>query len=580
METTNVDHFYDVQRQMHSVIQKRKNFERKAGQKLIHVKLKGHEDIANEFKRLAELKARGTYYEVKGSQMQSLIKIDEVQPSKEVQRRIEGTEREIFGLLSAENAKSEVAGINKLIEINLSNCLKVLKERNDVLKTKLSELSKVEADFGENDHYTTDGFLKRDVSTRDSLSKEKQQLETKLSSLEKEVQQSTAGLEESNMLLSEAESKVVTYKGVVDTKRAEIKEQSSSFAETRAQSSANRDLRNEVLCRVLLQRKSLNLDSIDDLKLTATQSLHSRREDIEKELKEKGEKLRLLKLREAELDAEEKTLDATQQSKVAQLEEVKEANVLIDEKIAGIRECNARVARDLETCLEDVANSMDTNCTVWRDRALKNIFNAGALDVGILKNLAFSNKEKYKFPQEQYQIVQSLKPELGMLQAGVENLQDKIKTLTSEIEGLNNKERTIAKQREAKHKEFQDTELIVSRTNGKLARLEQLLNTTTKTTENQLERLAEIIPKTNILSTMEATKKLNLLGQILERVEGSSEVDDVIKKYDTMRREILDEPGKYSPAMAFEFLQREMKIQLELEEKLNRQVANVEMGML
>lgn len=251
---------------------------------------------------------------------------------------------------------------------------------------------------------------------------------------------------------------------------------------------------------------------------------------------------------------------------------MKEANAVLDEKIAGIRDYNARVARDLETCLEDVANSMDTNCTVWRDRALKNIFDAGALDIAILKNVAFSNKEKYKFPQEQYQIVQSLKPELGMLQAGIENLQDKIKSLTSEIEGLNNRERTVAKQRELKHKEFQDTEHLVSRTNGKLARLEQLLSSTTKTTENQLERLAEVLPKTNILETMEATKKHNLLGPILERVEGLSEDDDVIKQYHTMRREILDEPGKYTPAVAFEFLKREMKLQIELEEKLNRQL--------
>jgi len=572
MDATKIDQFFDIQRQMHTVVQKRKNFQRKAGNKLIHVKLKGHEDIANEFKRLARLKMSGTYYEVKGAQMQSLITIDEVQPSKEVQRRIEGTEREIFGLLSAENAKSEVAGIQKLIEINMSNCLKVLKERNDQLKAKLSELSKVEAEFGKSGHYTTDGFLKRDVSTRDNLLQEKQQLENKLSVLEKDVQQSTASLDESNMQLNEAESNVSTFKGVVNTKREEIQKLSNAFAEARAQSSANRDIRNGTLCKVLLQRRALKLDLNDDLKLKATQSLHSKKEDIEKELKEKNEKLRILKLREAELDAEEKTLDASQQTKQAQLEEVKEANAVLDEKIAGIRDCNARVARDLETCLEDVANSMDTNCTVWRDRALKNIFNAGALDVAILKNVAFSNKEKYKFPQEQYQIVQSLKPELGMLQAGVENLQDKIKNLTSEIEGLNNKERTVAKQRELKHKEFQDTEHLVSRTNGKLTRYEQLLSSTTKTTEKQLERLAEILPKTNILTTMEATKKHNLLGPILERIEGSSEVDDVIRQYHTMRREIMDDPVKYPPAMAFEFLQREMKIQIELEEKLNRQL--------
>ena len=323
MEATKIDHFFDVQRQMHTVVQKRTNFQRKAGSKLIHVKLKGHEDIANEFKRLARLKMDGTYYAVKGAQMQSLITVDEIQPSKEVQRRIEGTEREIFGLLSAENAKSEVAGIQKLIEINMSNCLKVLKERNDQLKAKLSELSRVEAEFGKSDHYTTDGFLKRDVDTRNNLLKDKQELENKLSALEKDVQQSTASLDESNMQLSEAESKVATFKGVVNTKREEIQTRNIAFAEARALSSANRDVRNETLCRVLLQRRALKLDLNDDLKLKATQSLHSRREDIEKELKEKSEKLRTLKLKEVELDAEEKALDASQQSTQAQLEEVK-----------------------------------------------------------------------------------------------------------------------------------------------------------------------------------------------------------------------------------------------------------------
>ena len=229
----------------------------------------------------------------------------------------------------------------------------------------------------------------------------------------------------------------------------------------------------------------------------------------------------------------------------------------------------------METCIEDVTNDMDLKCTVWRDRGLKNIFDAGALDVSILKNVAFGNKEKYKYPQEQYQIVQSLKPEIGMLQAGIESLQDKIRNLNSELEGLNNREKTIAKQREAKHKEFKDTEHLVSRTNAKLNRLEQLFTSTVKTTENQLERLADILPKTNIVESMEAAKKHNLLGSILGRVEGVSLVDDVIKQYNTMRQEILENPSKYSPAMAFEFLQREMKIQIELEEKLNRQLSRL-----
>ena len=328
METTKIDHFFDVQRQMQTVVQKRENFQRKAGRKLIHVKLKGHEDIANEFKRLAKLKMSGTYYEVKGAQMQSLITVDEVQPSKEVQRRIEGTEREIFGLLSAENAKSEVAGLQRLVDINMANCLNVLKERNNQLKMKLQELSKVEAEFSQSDHYTTDGFLKRDVNIRDQLVKEKQQLESKLSSLEKDVQQSSASLEESNMQLNEAESKVSTYKGAVNSKREEIQNLNNKFANARAESSSKRDERNATLCRVLLQRRALKLDLNDDLKLKATESLHTKKDDIETQLKEKSEKLKTLKLMEAELDAEEKALDATQQSTYAQLEEVRRCRIV------------------------------------------------------------------------------------------------------------------------------------------------------------------------------------------------------------------------------------------------------------
>lgn len=209
---------------------------------------------------------------------------------------------------------------------------------------------------------------------------------------------------------------------------------------------------------------------------------------------------------------------------------------------------------------------------------MKNIFNAGVLDANIFKNVCFNDKDKYKFCTEQYQIVQSLKPELGMLQGGIESLQHSIRNLKSEIEGQKNKEKYIAKQRDGKHKEFQGTESLVARTHSKLNRLEQLLKSTKKTTENQLERLSELIPKTNILETMEATKKHNLLGPILSKVEGVSTLDDVIKQYHIMRTEILEHPRKYPAATAYEFLLREMPIEIELEQKLNRQLGQITGG--
>lgn len=321
-EAAKLDHFYDVQRQMMAAVQKRKNYQATTGGKLVHVKLKGHEDIANEFKRLVKIKSAGTYYAVKGAQVQSLISIDQIKPSKEVQRRIEGTEREIFSLLSAENAKSQISQDYKLIDININNCMAVLKQENSKLNGQLDLLATVEADFGKSNHYTNDGFLKRDVETRDKLKKDKSVLESKLSALEKVVQQSTATLDEGNMQLNEAEAKVTTFKGVVNNKREEIQKINKSLADARAITSEERNARNDNLCKVLLQRRALNLEINDDLKLKATQSLHARKSDIEKELKGKSEKLRSLKLKESDLGAEEKAVEAARRNKEAELEQV------------------------------------------------------------------------------------------------------------------------------------------------------------------------------------------------------------------------------------------------------------------
>ena len=252
--------------------------------------------------------------------------------------------------------------------------------------------------------------------------------------------------------------------------------------------------------------------------------------------------------------------------------QVKEANNELDKKIAGIREHNACVARDLETCLEDVTADKDPTCIVWRDRVLKCIFQAGLLDIGIVKNVSFSNKSKYKYPTEQYQIIQALKPELGMLQAGISDLKDRISNLKSEISGISSKNKTVDKQRAVKQEEFKKTENLVSRTNTKLARLDLLLNTTTKATEEQLERLVEILPHTNMLETMEAARKEDLLGGVLERLKVAGKGEDEITQYNRMKEEILGQPGKYPTEVEYEFLVKDWRYQLEVEERLLHQL--------
>jgi len=252
---------------------------------------------------------------------------------------------------------------------------------------------------------------------------------------------------------------------------------------------------------------------------------------------------------------------------------VKRANATLDEKIAGIREVNTRISRDIESTMHELNRTTDTKCVAWRDKALGTIFAAGLLDINSVRSKTFANKDKYKYANEQYQLVEALKPEINMLDAGVIYLQDQIYEIKGDIEGLNSKTISIAKQRELKHKDFQNTEGLVTRTQGKLKRLEQILKSTEKTTENQLERLTEVLPQTNMLQTMDVGRKHEVLGPILSKVEGVSNVDDVIVQYGTMKSDIYTGSGKHSRATGYEYLKRDIKYQAELKERLNRQLA-------
>jgi len=117
---------------------------------------------------------------------------------------------------------------------------------------------------------------------------------------------------------------------------------------------------------------------------------------------------------------------------------------------------------------------------------------------------------------------------------------------------------------------------VVDRTSGRLDRLDNLHKSLLRTKQNQLELLSELIPRTHILETLDQTTKEELLGPILVSLEGTAETDDVIKKYNVMRKEILTEPEKHSRAVANDFLLREWSIQLQLEEKLNKQIELIE----
>lgn len=329
MVTKKIDHFYEVQRQMHAIVEKRARLQRNAGQKLVHCKLRGNEGIAEEFKQLVKLKSLGTYYAVKEAQMQPLIANNTILPSKEVQSRIEGTEREIFSLLSADNVKSEAINYVQKSDITLSNCLELVNEKLNILNNKLQHLSLVEAELDEKDVYTNDGFLKRDVEMKENMLNEKAQLESQTSALETRVQQSTSLLEEEKMQLSAAEGKITGLKNVTSSKKEDIQIANAAYREARDQCSILREERNMILCKTLLQRKALKLEMPDDLAVKATESLHTKKEDIDKLIRERSETLKMLKLKEADLDAEEKNLEVTAQSHQAELEQVSVYNCYI-----------------------------------------------------------------------------------------------------------------------------------------------------------------------------------------------------------------------------------------------------------
>jgi len=316
-----LDHFNDVKRQMNASVEKRSNLQRKVGQKLVHCKLKGHEDVSDEFKRLIKIKVQGTHYAVKEAQMQPLIAKDTVLPSKAVQTRIEGCEREIFSLLSTENDRS---GAEKSdVKIDMDNCLNVLNSRHDNLQIKLEELGRIEKDLGQQEPFTEEGFHERDVQLHDSLQKDKEELEMEFSLIERNVQQSSSGLDESKVQLREAEAKITTLQNFNASKREDIARARKSYKEARARASAQRETRNQELCRVILQRRALKKEGGEkELQLAATESLHSRKSDIEKDLQERREKLRMLKMKYGDLEKEEKCLEKAGRTNQSQLSQV------------------------------------------------------------------------------------------------------------------------------------------------------------------------------------------------------------------------------------------------------------------
>ena len=315
-----MDHFYDVQQQMNAAVKRRENVQRKAGMKLVHCKLKGHLDVAESFKRLIKIKSLGTYYAVKAAQMRPLIQQEIILPSKAVQRRIEGVEREIFNLISTENVKPKVS-LGDISNIDINTCLDLLNKKNTQVKAKLEDLAVEENKLEEKDNYTEEGFQKRDTETIANLESEKTALNSKLSDIEAKVSDATAKMDKSNVLLSQAEAKVTTYRRFADKKRGEIQVANKEFLITRTETAQLRQQRNEVLAKVLLQRRALKRGD-EEIGLKASESLYSRKADIEKELREKSEKLKELKKREQELAAEERALDIVEQTKMAQLENV------------------------------------------------------------------------------------------------------------------------------------------------------------------------------------------------------------------------------------------------------------------
>ena len=566
-----LDFFYDVKRQMYDVINKRKNLEKKVGMKLVHCKLKGRQDIADDFKRLILMKSAGAYYATKEAQMMTLIRKEQSIPSKSVQQRVECLESEIFGLLALD---SESILEDSFTSLTVPNCVATLQNYFDNFVIHVGQLGRLQELLAESETYTEEGFRKRDVETKVELEKNVQEKELELEESNKQLRSLEADLDEYKSQFQQEEEKVEALKEAIEDRRAILAEFKKDNNDVTKEVSGKREHRNGLICQIVAQKKALGED-FEDQDVKTSESLHNIKTEIENEIAKKTKVLNDLKNTVEELDIEERSISNKEKSRNDRLNQIKEENRLIDDKISGAEESDVRFKRDIESCLDEMEKDVDADCTLWRNRAIRNILQGGMLDINQIRNVAYSNVDKYKFPLEQYQIYQALKTEIAMLNCGISDMESRVEILKTEMISIDSKTKNVTKQRSVKENEYAKLSVWAKKGNQRTARLEKLLTECRNTISGQLNTLLQLIPNTDMLRTIDEKRRV-LLIPILPELNATPVNNEEIEKFNKMKRKILETPKSVDAAIAYQFLKNDLKFQMDLQRKLDFQLSQFE----
>ena len=103
---------------------------------------------------------------MKAAQMRPLVEEKELLPSKEIQKRIEDIERDIFNTLSGgavEHTPEEFSNFG------IDDCMTALNNNYNKLQTALVEYEAVRKDLENPDEFTDEGFRTYEVAKRQQL---------------------------------------------------------------------------------------------------------------------------------------------------------------------------------------------------------------------------------------------------------------------------------------------------------------------------------------------------------------------------------------------------------------------------
>jgi len=559
----------------------------KLSQKLVHLKLKGREDIARDYKRLISLKSAGVYYAVKAAQMKPLVEERELLPSKEIQKRIEDIERDIFQTLSGSAVEHTP---EEFSNFGIDDCMTALNNNYNLLQTALVEYEAVRAGLENPDEYTDEGFTKYEIEKRKQLQDVAAALKDEVSAINKKVEEIETLKGEEKVKFEQEKVKVQAKIQDIKTKREEVRKLRLSWEEKRKNVSEMRLKRNIELSALRSQKKVILME-IDGLSEEAAEqelqsvvieqkkSLIDSKSDYESSLFEKNITLSDLKKEMEQLQLEEASLINSEKAKKEQFNTLNSENQQLTSKITGQRNHDMMILRNLQNCVADINTDMDLDCTKWRNTFMSNVFEAGAVDIKLFQNKALSQKDKYKKPDERYQINKTLEPEIKMIEIGINDLETRSKCVKDEITYLNQKKSSVCQQRERKDKSSQAMAKKQEVLEAKESKLQGFLQKHEDTSKYLQDQLLTMLPRTELLESMTSANRA-LLGPILTKLNKASliEEDENVEKYNKIKAQLLSgEKGDHSKEFAYQFLQEELKHQLQVENLLDKRVKRIEL---